>query len=40
MKKKIGFHLPENPLSLARIKDSFQKYVSLRRKKIFAGRNV
>ena len=38
--EKVGFHLPENPFPLARMKDSFPKYVSTRRAKTIPGRDV
>ena len=35
-----GFFEPENQFPLARMKDSFQKYVFTRREKTITGRNV
>ena len=38
--EKVGYHLSENPFPLARMKDSFPKYVSTRRAKTIPGRDV
>ena len=35
--KKNGFHLPGDAFPLARMKDSFQNYVSTRREKNITG---